>query len=299
MPMSSKKLALFSVLFVFLLLSCDLFSPAPAAPTTDPQEAIDRAIRETQQALTMVAFSVQQTVAAGGGGGDGGAPPPLPTYTFQPTYTTQFTVTPSKVTVTVSVNTNCRTGPGNAYPIVGALTVGQTAEVVGRSAASDNWIVKLPGKTSTCWLWGYYATVEGDTSKLPVFDPPPTPTPEAGFTIDFLPGLVNCFGWYGFRFQLKNTGSITWESYMLVVTDNTTSITRSYIDDFFSDSSLACVIGTSLWDLEPGEVGVAGNWTTGLFNYVPTGHNMTAVFKLCSQNGLLGTCVEKSISFVP
>ena len=90
------------------------------------------------------------------------------------------------MTVTVSVNTNCRTGPGDDYPIVGALVVGQTAEVVGRSASSDNWIVKLPGKTTTCWLWGYYATVTGSTSGLPIVAPPPIPATKTSTRSPFI-----------------------------------------------------------------------------------------------------------------
>jgi len=286
--MSGPKNLLLAIIVLFLLNSCDLLSPSPAASTVD-SAAVDRAIRETQQAQTIIAFSVQQTVAAGGGGGD------VPVL---PTFTTQFSLTPSRVTVTVSVNTNCRSGPGDAYPILGALVVGQIAEVVGRSAASDNWIVKLPGKTSTCWLWGYYATIEGDTSSLPVFDPPPTPTPAAGFTVAYS-YLMQCPPYYVFRFLLTNTGSITWESFRLDVTDNTTSILKTYTDDIFTDASPACAFIDNLLDLTPGESGGTGNWGSGLFTYNPVGHSITATFKLCSLNGLAGVCVDKTINFTP
>jgi hypothetical protein len=79
-------------------------------------------------------------------------------------------------TVSVSKDTNCRTGPGQPHPSVGGLAVGETAEVVGVSPGGDFWIIKNPDNIgTTCWLWKQYATVTGDTSGLPVIQPPPTP----------------------------------------------------------------------------------------------------------------------------
>ncbi|MFN8381119.1 MAG: hypothetical protein U0V02_04225 [Anaerolineales bacterium] len=80
-------------------------------------------------------------------------------------------------TVTVSIATNCRTGPGQAYPSIFGLPVGQTAEVVGKNTSTNYWIIKIPNGAGTCWLWGQYATVTGDTSALPTVAIPPTPTP--------------------------------------------------------------------------------------------------------------------------
>ena len=80
-------------------------------------------------------------------------------------------------TVTVSTATNCRTGPGQAYPSIFGLPVGQTAEVVGKNTSTNYWIIKIPNGAGTCWLWGQYATVTGDTSALPTVAIPPTPTP--------------------------------------------------------------------------------------------------------------------------
>ena len=54
----------------------------------------------------------------------------------------------------------------------------------------------------------------------------------------------------------------------------------------------------SLEDLTPGEMGTAGNWYD-IFSYNPAGHAITATIKLCSQDTLAGTCLEKSISLTP
>ncbi len=80
-------------------------------------------------------------------------------------------------TVTVSIATNCRTGPGQAYASIFGLPVGQIAEVVGKNTSTNYWIIKIPNGAGTCWLWGQYATVTGDTSTLPTVAIPPTPTP--------------------------------------------------------------------------------------------------------------------------
>ena len=189
---------------LIILSACNLARSTPTI-TTDGGTTSDP-ITDQQ---TLVAISVQQTSAAAGGGA---LPPPaaLPTYTFQPTYTIQYTDTPSTATVTVSIDTNCRTGPGSAYSIVGALLVGQTAEVVGRSASSDNWIVKLPGKTTTCWLWGQYATVTGSTSSLPIISPPPTPTftvnPFISITIENNSSFTICYVY------IRDSGDPSWGS---------------------------------------------------------------------------------------
>jgi hypothetical protein len=74
--------------------------------------------------------------------------------------------------VSVSQNTNCRKGPGQAYKTLGALLVGEQAEDVGRSADNQNWIIKNPDGAGECWLWGYYATITGITANLPVITPP-------------------------------------------------------------------------------------------------------------------------------
>ena len=44
------------------------------------------------------------------------------------------------------------------------------------------WIINTPGSSGTCWLWGQYATISGDTGGLPEMIPPPTPTPNATAT---------------------------------------------------------------------------------------------------------------------
>jgi hypothetical protein len=75
------------------------------------------------------------------------------------------------------MDTNCRLGPGQVYDIVGGLLVGETGNVVGRYLDGNYWIINNPDGGGECWLWGYYATLEGPLDNLPYYTPPPTPTP--------------------------------------------------------------------------------------------------------------------------
>jgi len=104
-----------------------------------------------------------------------------PTVTLSPTLTLSPTITLTSTLeapmVSVSTSTNCRTGPGTIFDIVGALMVGEQAEVVGKAEYGNYWIIKNPDGSGECWLWSNYATVTGPTDGLTVYTPPPTPTP--------------------------------------------------------------------------------------------------------------------------
>lgn len=101
-----------------------------------------------------------------------------PTLTSQPTEASTsapaFTPTPSTPTVSVSTATNCRTGPDPSYSLVLTFQPGATAPVVGKYSASNYWVITTP-TGGTCWLWGAYATVQGNTSTLAEIAPPPLP----------------------------------------------------------------------------------------------------------------------------
>lgn len=94
-----------------------------------------------------------------------------------PSSTPEFTPTPSVPQVTVSVNTNCRTGHTTQFDNIDSLLVGQTAEVVGKNTQTGYWIIKRLNGSGTCWLFPQYATVTGNTANLPEYPLQPTPTP--------------------------------------------------------------------------------------------------------------------------
>ena len=87
------------------------------------------------------------------------------------------TATPVEVWIEVRVDTNCRLGPGVDFEMVGALLVGERTRVLKRSTVPDYWVVDNPDNPGrACYLWGKYATLEGDLGSLPL-DIPPSPTP--------------------------------------------------------------------------------------------------------------------------
>jgi uncharacterized protein YgiM (DUF1202 family) len=91
----------------------------------------------------------------------------LPVWSSPPTPTPSA----SAVTLKVSVDTNCRTGPGKPYDIVTIFRIGQTGEVIARNAASTYWVIRNPAGSGHCWVWGKYATLTGSTASLPVWNP--------------------------------------------------------------------------------------------------------------------------------
>jgi len=154
-----KKMLFTASMLSLLLAACTLPSATDATVTQtySPEEIAQTIVALTQ---TAEAAAVTQT-------------PLPPTNTAVP----EGTSTPSITTVSVSVATNCRTGPDVAYPLVLVFQPGATAEVVGKYSATNYWIIKTP-TDDTCWLWGQYANVQGNTSTLPEMAAPPAPVVE-------------------------------------------------------------------------------------------------------------------------
>ena len=287
--------AVFSILLLAALTACNLVMATPTntpsnqpttnPPTTNPQAQIDAAISQTFDAQTRVAQAVQQTIAA-----LVTATPPVPSDTPLPT----FTFTPQAPLVSVSVETNCRTGPGTVFPALGILKVGQTAEVVGQSIYKDNWIIKLPSSPAvTCWLWGKYATVVGDTSGLPAITPPPTPTPAIAFSFSYNNMGVGP-GHECVMFTAKNTSPVTWESYTLVVKDTNLSVSGTNTSNNFTGYDVWCVVTGSSGSIAPfgsNPVEVDINFPAS-----PAGTYYNATLTMCTLDNMAGTCLTRTLS---
>ncbi|MDX9991794.1 MAG: SH3 domain-containing protein [Anaerolineales bacterium] len=161
----NRKIIVTIIALVLAAFACSMPGQAPAAtPTEQAGGQPDLAATITAQELTLQAPT--QTPQ-----------PPTETFTPEASPTITLTPTPEVPMASVSVNTNCRSGPGTQFDLIGALNVGQTAEVVGRYQNGAYWIIKNPGSSGNCWLWGNYASVSGNTSSLPEYPSPATPTP--------------------------------------------------------------------------------------------------------------------------
>jgi hypothetical protein len=225
-----------------------------------------------------------------------------PTATFTLIFTPTETLTPSPVftatpivpQVSVSLATNCRVGPGKVYDRVGALLIGQVAEVIGRDTTGNYWYIRNPNQSNGfCWLWGEYATVTGNFAALPMFTPPPTPTPVPAFEAEY-DGLETCAGWW-VDLKLTNTGGISFESISLTVRDTVTDIVVSMYTDVFNDID-GCTGSSTREVLNPGANRII---SSPAFAYDPSGHRLRATLTLCSRDGQNGTCVTDVIKFTP
>lgn len=146
---------------------------ACVAPTSDQTDTINTAVAGTVQAMVTIPPIT-----------DTESPSQTPTPSSTPTPTDTQTPTPPPPMVSVSSATNCRTGPGSAYRLVMSLLPGEIAEVVAKSTVQNFWYITNPESPDEyCWLWGEFATVEGEVSALPVLTPEPSPTPSTGFTV--------------------------------------------------------------------------------------------------------------------
>jgi len=95
------------------------------------------------------------------------------------------TVDPNPQVTVSGPNANIRSGDGVNYPIIGALSTGQSAPIVGISNTGSGWYqVRLPNG-----MLGFMSptvvTVSGSLANIPRVQPPPppaTPTPAATAT---------------------------------------------------------------------------------------------------------------------
>ena len=295
MPTIVRRFLFVSVL-VSAILACNL--PTVAAPPvpTDPGAA------QTAAAQT-VAASVNQTLAAI----PSVVPPTLPlsplppateSFTPSPTPTLsptpEFTSTPTIPLVSVSMDTNCRSGPGQVYDYLGGLFVGQTAEVYGKNQNGDFWYIRLPGNSNTfCWLWGQHATIVGSAALLPVYTPPPTPTPMPSFELSYA-GMDSCVGWWA-ELKLKNTGPFAFLSYSISIKDLNTSTTLTGSENGFTDMN-GCLASGIVASLDPG---ASYTFSSPQFGYNPDNHKLRATVTLCTLVNLGGQCVSQPVEFKP
>lgn len=75
---------------------------------------------------------------------------------------------------------NVRSGPGTAYPVIGAMNAADQAEIVAKSPQGDWWQVALPNG-QIGWVFGALVQTSGELGLIAVAsnipEPPPTPTP--------------------------------------------------------------------------------------------------------------------------
>jgi hypothetical protein len=145
-----------------------------------------------------------------------------------------------------TVNTNCRSGPGIEYDVVGALMPDQKTEVHGLSRAGGYWYILNPNKTPKyCWIWMDTTVVEGNINYLPYIQIPPTPVvvmPDVGVSVSVSPETANCGTTYTFSATISSSeattityewiredGTVTTPQTVVFEDDGTQTVTKTWL----------------------------------------------------------------------
>jgi uncharacterized protein YraI len=92
--------------------------------------------------------------------------PDIPKATAVPTLSP---TSPVPVIATAKENLRVRAGPSTSTQQVGSLNKGDTAQIVGRTAASDWWQIQLPSNLSVRgWILASFTDVSGSAGSIPV-----------------------------------------------------------------------------------------------------------------------------------
>jgi hypothetical protein len=207
----------------------------------------------------------------------------------------------SQVYVQVTTATNCRKGPGQSYDTVGALQVGERALVVGKYPPANYWIIEDPRGGGTCWLWGQYATIEGDVSQLPVMTPFPLATPIAStpssftLTAQFYDLELCGQNWVvAFEIASSDVGPQGMHSAEAGVVDVTAGNTRL---GYMSSNQPFCMHPCGPCEESAG----GGAWTLITIPIGADPHHgdqAAAKFVVCTQDNLAGACAGQDLSFL-
>ena len=222
-----------------------------------------------------------------------------PTFPFVPTVpsSTHVGLPPQ---VIVSVNTNCRAGPGKMFDVEGSLISGESAEVFGIDPTGEYWYIRNPDPgTRYCWVSGKYANFIGAASFVPVLTPIPTPTstatptPVPNFRVAFN-HLDSCGNWWA-DLNFYNTGEMPFKSVMIKAKDTFSAREHTSVSDGFIDMD-GCSSSTTIDVLKPGEI-VTVSAPEFPFNLGDRKLIITAT--VCSETGMTGFCLTKTIWFKP
>jgi len=104
------------------------------------------------------------------------APTPLPPLTPIPTTSAPTPIT-GQPSLTATSTTYIYAGPSTAYPRVGLLQAGLSAEIIGTNSEKSWWAIKFPeGPNGVGWVPNDLVATT-NIANVPVLQPPPLPTP--------------------------------------------------------------------------------------------------------------------------
>jgi hypothetical protein len=217
---------------------------------------------------------------------------PTVTATETPPPEPSETATPEAPKAEVVRETNCRVGPAGNYDLVAKYSVGQRLEIAAKDLGAGYWFVKNPEKPEEqCYLLAQNIKIEGDTSVLPKFTPPASPTSAPYFNVSFKK-FDACKGDDFALFVVENTGSVPFRSaYIKVIDQKVNKSVEQALNAF--DQIVGCVLAKNIAPLGPG---VTGYVTSPSFKWAVNRDKLRAVIMLCTDKDLKGTCVTQTIN---
>jgi hypothetical protein len=228
------------------------------------------------------------------------SPTPEPTLTETAAATAEVTPLPeftlSGPSAQVSVDTNCRSGPGIAYTLLGGLMVGEEATVAGKDPSGSYWYIENPDQAGKyCWIWGKYAMTSGNASLVPVYTPGPTSSPEVLYSVGYRE-VESCGGAWQVEFEIVNTGRYNLESVSTYVEDTVTSAKSGTLTSNYFIRKTGCTVDQTKETLAPGATGfsVSKNLSND-----PSGHLVYAFVTVCTEDFLNGECRTREFYFTP
>ena len=283
-----RLLALFAaaVLIIFLS-SCNFPEPTVTQGPEEGRTVVAKTVQAEFRIQTGTALAAEEEGTSPAQPSGTEEPPASETAAPTLTATERSTPTPESPGIHVSGDTFCRFGPGDVYEALGILNTDQESMILAEDPTGGFWYIQNPDNPGeNCWIWGHYATPEGPTDQLPVYTPPPTPTPSASITASF---VYVCAEWY-FDFQVENTGDIPFESYKMTLEDQRTGVSEvTQVNQWPG----ACT-GGGPESLDPGETGRA---YAEFLDHNPLGDTIRATLKACQEDHLGGICTTTSLTF--
>jgi hypothetical protein len=151
------------------------------------------------------------------------------------------------------------------------------------------------GGGAFCWLWGQYATVQGNTANLEVVQAPPPPTPsttEARVSVSY--DNVHTCGDDVVTIRVDNTGGVAFTSARVTVRDLISNevLGQSSGSGPFLPSPADCPPGNT--QLNPGETAYIA---APLDIIPPSGTETRAIVLLCTEGALAGACEDMRVEF--
>lgn len=244
---------------------------------------------QTEQTATETVMVIEATATHAVTLTDTEAPAPTATETLTPK--PSATATPEPPLAKVVRETNCRVGPGGLYTLVATYQVGQMLEVVAKDLGGGYWFVKNPAKPEEqCYLLAQNITISGETTALPKYTPPSSPTAAPYFNLTFKK-FDTCQGVDFALFIVENVGSVPFRSaYIKVINQKSGKSVEQALNAF--DLRVKCVLAKNIAPLNPGATGYVAS---APFKWSGHADKLRAIIMVCTEKNLKGTCITQTV----